>query len=91
METRARLAYLDRLKVGLIAGIIAGHAFNSYSEFGSWAYQPVREVSLSSAAEAFFAVVVSIGSLFLMGLFFLISGLLTPPVADACGRKPCVA
>jgi hypothetical protein len=84
MEERARLAYLDRLKTGLIAAIIAGHAFNSYSDFGSWAYQPVQEVSLSSASEAFFAVVTSIGSLFLMGLFFLISGLLTPP---ALGRK----
>ena len=87
IEARPRLAYLDRLKVGLIAGIIAAHAFNSYSDFGSWAYQPVREVSLSSASEAFFAVVVSIGALFLMGLFFLISGLLTPPAFERKGVR----
>jgi hypothetical protein len=86
-DARPRLAYLDRLKVGLIAGIIAAHALNSYSDFGSWAYQPVREVSLSSAAEALFAVVVSIGSLFLMGLFFLISGLLTPPAVERKGIR----
>lgn len=87
MEARARLAYLDRLKVGLIAGIIAAHAFNSYSEFGSWAYQPVQEVSLSSTTEAIFAVVTSIGALFLMGLFFLISGLLTPAALERKGVR----
>lgn len=87
MEGRSRLAYLDRLKTGLIAAIIAAHAFNSYSEFGSWAYQPVREVSLSSVTEAVFAVFTSIGALFLMGLFFLISGLLTPAALERKGVK----
>jgi hypothetical protein len=87
MEARPRLAYLDRLKTGLIAAIIAAHAFNSYSEFGSWAYQPVQEVSLSSGTEAIFAVFTSIGALFLMGLFFLISGLLTPAALERKGVR----
>jgi len=90
MEARARLAYLDRLKTGLIAAIIAAHAFNSYSEFGSWAYQPVQEVSLSSTTEAIFAVVTSIGALFLMGLFFLLCGLLTPAALERKGVRQFV-
>jgi hypothetical protein len=87
---RPRLAYLDNLKVWLIAGIIASHAFFSYSEFGSWAYQDVREVSLSSAAETTFVLVASIGALFLMGLFFLMAGLLTPPALERKGIRSFV-
>ena len=73
-----RLAYLDNLKTLLIAGIIASHAINGYAEFGSWTYQDVREGSLSPAAELTFVIAtVTLGGLFLMALFFLISGLLT--------------
>lgn len=80
-----RLAYLDNLKTLLIAGIIAAHALQGYAEFGSWTYQDVREVSLSPVAETITVVlIVSFGGLFLMGLFFLISGLLTQ---DSLARK----
>lgn len=82
---RRRLAHLDNLKVGLIAGIIAAHAVNSYTDFGSWAYQPVREVSVSETTETVFVLLLSIGALFLMGLFFLISGLLTPAAVNRKG------
>jgi len=79
-----RLAYLDNLRALLIAGIIAAHAVTSYADFGSWTYQDVREATISPVAETIFVIVVSIGALFLMGLFFLISGLLTH---DAMTRK----
>ncbi len=80
-----RLAYLDNLKTLLIAGIIAAHAVMGYADFGSWTYQDVREVSLSTPAETIFVVVdVTLGGLFLMALFFLISGLLTQ---DSLVRK----
>ncbi len=82
-----RLVYLDNLKVGLIAGIIAAHAINSYTDFGSWAYQPVREVSVSPATETVFVVVLSFAALFMMGLFFLISGLFTPPALERKGIR----
>ena len=73
-----RLAYLDNLKTLLIAGIIASHAINGYAEFGSWTYQDVREGSLSSTTELVFVIAnVTLGGLFLMALFFLISGLFT--------------
>jgi hypothetical protein len=87
LTTRTRLAYLDNLKVLLIAGIIAAHAINSYTEFGSWAYQGVREVSISATAETVFVSGVSLTVLFMMGLFFMISGLLTPPALERKGLR----
>ncbi|HEX9124578.1 MAG TPA: acyltransferase family protein, partial [Actinomycetota bacterium] len=80
-----RLAYLDNLKTLLIAGIIASHAVMGYATFGSWTYQDVQEVTLSDVAETICAVLVfTLGGLFLMALFFLISGLLTE---DSLVRK----
>lgn len=79
-----RLAYLDNIKTVLIAGIIAAHAIMGYSEFGSWTYQDVREATISPALEMALTVPVAIGSLFLMGLFFMVAGLLTH---DALARK----
>lgn len=79
-----RLAYLDNLKTMLIAGIIAAHAIMGYSEFGSWTYQDVRESTISWPMEMALIVPVAVGSLFLMGLFFLVAGLLTH---DALARK----
>lgn len=80
-----RLAYLDNLKSFLIAGIIAAHAFMGYSEFGSWTYQDIQEVTLSEVTETIFVVAaVSLGALFLMGLFFLLSGLMAQ---DSLARR----
>ncbi len=82
---RQRLAYLDNVKTLLIAGIIAAHAVMGYATFGSWTYQDVQEVTLSPVVETIFVILVmSLGGLFLMALFFLISGLFTE---DSLGRK----
>lgn len=72
---RPRLAYLDNLKVVLVAGVIVGHALITYGDIGSWIY---REPSSSAAFNAVAVVLVSSGALFAMGLFFLIAGVLTP-------------
>ena len=80
-----RLAYLDNLKTLLIAGIIAAHAVQGYATFGSWTYQDVQEVTLSPAVELVSMIlIISLGALFLMALFFLISGLFTE---DSLARK----
>jgi hypothetical protein len=80
-----RLAYLDNLKTLLIAGIIASHAVMGYATFGSWTYQDVQEVTLSEVVEKVYAILfLVLGGLFLMALFFLISGLLTE---DSLARK----
>ena len=73
--SRPRRAYLDNLKVVLVALVILGHAFITYGDLGSWVY---REQSDNEAYLIVAAAVVSLGSLFAMGLFFLIAGLLTP-------------
>ena len=87
-RTRAhgeRLAYLDNLKAFLIAGIIAAHAFMGYSTWGSWTYQDIQEVTISEVTETIFVVAsVALGGMFLMGLFFLLSGLMTQ---DSLARK----
>lgn len=84
-SAHGRLAYLDNLKTLLIAGIIAAHAFMGYADFGSWTYQDVREVTLSEPMEtAFVILAVALGGLFLMGLFFLLSGLMAQ---DSLARK----
>ena len=81
-----RYAYLDNLKSFMIAGIIAAHALMGYADFGSWTYQDIQEVTLSPVVETIFVVAsVALGGLFLMALFFLLSGLMTQ---DSLARKP---
>jgi hypothetical protein len=75
IEPRRRHAYLDNLKVVLVAFIIIGHAFITYGDVGSWAYQ---EPSMNEPFRILAGLVVALGSLFAMGVFFLIAGLLTP-------------
>jgi surface polysaccharide O-acyltransferase-like enzyme len=76
---RDRIAYLDNLKVVLVAVIIAGHSVFGYSGFkGAWPYQNVQEVRLGAVSQALVVVPTLPALLFAMGLFFLISGLVTP-------------
>ena len=76
---QGRVTYLDNLKVLLVATIIAGHSLLGYSGFkGAWPYQNVQEVRLGALSQAILAVPVLPAVLFAMGLFFLISGLVTP-------------
>lgn len=70
-----RRAYLDNLKAFLVAGVILGHVFITYADVGSWAY---REPSTNKAFIIPAALYVAVGSMFAMGLFFLIAGLLLP-------------
>ncbi len=66
---------MDNLKVVLVTCVILGHAFITYGDIGEWMY---REPATSEVFNLVAAIVVSLGSLFAMGLFFLIAGLLTP-------------
>ena len=72
---RPRRAYLDNLKVVLVVGVIVGHVLITYADVGTWAY---RETSVNDAFLIPAALVVALGSLFAMGVFFLIAGLMTP-------------
>ena len=76
---RERVAYLDNLKLLLVAVIIAGHGALAYGDLESaWPYQDVQEVQLAGISNVALAAVVIPAALFAMGLFFLISGLVTP-------------
>ena len=69
----------------LVAAIIAAHSVLGYSGFkGAWPYQPVHEVHLGAVSQALIAIPVLPGVLFAMGLFFLISGMVTP---ESVARK----
>jgi acyltransferase-like protein len=81
VDTRihGRLAYLDNLKLLLVAVIIFGHGALAYGDLESaWPYQDVQEVQLTEAVNVSLAAVVIPAALFAMGLFFLVSGLVTP-------------
>jgi surface polysaccharide O-acyltransferase-like enzyme len=74
-----RLSYLDWLKVVLVGLIIVWHGVAGYTDLESaWPYQDVQEVSLAELTNNVLAALVLPGVLFAMGVFFLISGLVTP-------------
>src|SRR5829696_6324934 len=78
-EAPARVAYLDRLKLLLVAVIIAGHGAVAYGDLeNAWPYQDVQEVQLAAVSNVVLSLAVLAGALFAMGLFFLMSGLVTP-------------
>jgi Acyltransferase family len=72
----------------LVVVIIAGHGAVAYSDLESaWPYQDVREVGLSEVSNVALSVVVLLAALFAMGLFFLISGLVTPGSLSRRGSR----
>lgn len=84
----ARLAYLDNLKVVLIAAIIALHGVLGYAgTVEVWTYSELREVTLTPVAEAALLVLVSPFGFFLIALLFLVAGLLTPSSYDRKGAR----
>jgi glucans biosynthesis protein C len=74
VQPRGRLVHLDRLKILLTAGVITAHAAMSYGAAGTWLYE---EDSLSGATALVLSVLVGGGVMFVLGLFFLMSGMLT--------------
>jgi Acyltransferase family len=81
---RPRSAYLDNLKVVLVVGVIVGHVLITYGDIGTWSY---REPSGNNAFLIPAAMFVSLGSLFAMGVFFLIAGLLSPRALERKGTS----
>lgn len=87
MASPTRVAYLDNLKVVLVAGVIFGHGWAGYDQLGSWAYSDVREVSIAPVTETVLEVLLGPFGLFAMGFFLLVSGMTTP---DSLSRKGSV-
>lgn len=71
-----RFAFVDNLKILLVAGVIVGHATMAWTGVGDWVFeeQPVRDPLLS------ILVLLSVlGALFAIPLFFMLAGAFTPP------------
>ncbi len=79
----SRRPYLDNLKVLLVVGVIAVHSAITYGFDGSWYLESYDEMA-SGVVDAL-TVVIVIGWLFGLGLFFLIAGRLSGPSLDRKG------
>ncbi len=85
---RERVAYLDNLKLLLVAVIIAGHGAVAYGSLdNAWPYQDVQETQLAGVTDTALGMAVVAAALFAMGLFFLISGLMTPESVSRKGPR----
>jgi peptidoglycan/LPS O-acetylase OafA/YrhL len=74
-----RLRYADNLKTLLIGAIIVVHAVLGYAgTVEVWTYTEFREATLAGWTEAILFVGVGPFALFVIPLFFLVAGLLTP-------------
>ncbi|MDF2091214.1 acyltransferase [Knoellia sp. 3-2P3] len=80
-----RSQWVDNVKVVLVAAIIVGHAFGSYTSTEMFAYADVRETTLAPATEAALIAAIAPVGLFMIPALFLIAGLLTPRSLDRKG------
>jgi glucans biosynthesis protein C len=80
-DKRQRLAWLDNLRIVIIAGMILTHVGTAYVVDIGWYYE---ERTASAATQAVFWALLGVGGLFAMGLLFLVAGLVTP---GSLGRR----
>jgi glucans biosynthesis protein C len=78
-----RFAYLDNLRVLLVVGVIAVHAAITYGLDGSWYLESYEQ--MAGVVVAAVTVVLGVGWLFGLGLFFLIAGRLSGPSLERKG------
>jgi hypothetical protein len=81
-----RQTYLDSLRVIMVAGVIAGHAIAGYAGL-NWTYADVAEGEMGAVSQSVFGLLILPFALFVMALFFLVSGLLTPGSMDHKGPR----
>jgi glucan biosynthesis protein C len=87
---KARLLYIDNMRVGLITLVIVGHMAITYgAPVGDWYYHEEGEVGTVFAVLAM--LLLGIGVSFLLGLFYMISGYFTPGPYDRKGPGAFVA
>jgi glucan biosynthesis protein C len=76
--------HLDNLKIVLVAGVIVAHAAMTYGAVGTWVYE---DPSLSDPMSALLGVLIGVGAMFGLGLFFLVAGMLTTPALIRHGPR----
>ncbi|CAG7614868.1 acyltransferase family protein [Paenibacillus allorhizosphaerae] len=77
-----RLMYLDRLKVFMTVLVVLHHTAIVYGGSGSWPYYEHQDSTLANVLLTMFTAV---NQSFFMGLFFFISGYVTPASYDRQG------
>lgn len=77
-----RLVYLDRLKVFMTVLVVLHHTAITYGGAGGWYYYEHQNNDVANALLTMFTVV---NQSFFMGLFFFISGYVTPASYDRQG------
>lgn len=85
-----RSSHLDAVRTTLVAWVIAGHALLGYTAVGGWAYDEVREVTFAPATELVLVAVLGPTGLFVIGVFFFVSGLLTEAAVTRHGVRAYV-
>jgi glucan biosynthesis protein C len=87
---KARMLYIDNMRVGLITLVIVGHMAITYgAPVGDWYYREQGEVSTVFAVLVM--LLLDIGASFLLGLSYMISGYFTPGPYDRKGPGPFLA
>jgi len=81
-----RRASIDNLKVVMVAGVIAVHAIAGYAGM-NWTYADVAEGEMGLVSRSVFGLLILPFAMFVMALFFLVSGLLTPASIDRKGPR----
>lgn len=77
--TGQRLPQVDNVKTALVAWVIGAHALLGYTAVGGWPYDEVNEVSFAPGVELVLAALIGPSGLFVIGGFFFLAGLFTPP------------
>lgn len=67
------------MKTALVAWVIGAHALLGYTTVGGWPYDEVNEVSFAPGVELVLAALIGPSGLFVIGGFFFLAGLFTPP------------
>ncbi|MFG2207509.1 acyltransferase [Streptomyces sp. NPDC048638] len=83
---RARLHYVDNLRIALTALVVLHHTAVTYGNIPAWYYtEPARDGS-----GLLLDVFVMFNQAFFMGFFFMIAGYFTPASYDRKGTRPFV-
>lgn len=86
----ARYPHLDNLRTVLVGWVIGGHALLGYMAVGGWSYDEVNEVTFAPPSELVLVVILGPSSLFVMGMFFFVAGLLTESAVERHGWREYV-
>ena len=81
-QSKARLGYIDQIRVLTIVLVIMVHAGVTYGSIGGWFYVEPGSDDLTKALLSLF---VTLCQSFFMGLFFFIAGYFTPGSFDRKG------